>query len=374
MLTGAVRGPYAAPDESDGHAGLPSGIGDGARLRSLLRVRRSRGLARVSRSGPSRHRVGTSSKRPPRSAPSPPGRRRSASGSRPARRPRAGRGRDREGDRVRIRPARPDPSRAGAWTTSPGRRRCADLDVDRRRGIGRSAGPSTRTCRRRANRSVRGASATSPVARVERGAEGDPRATVPRWPTGWRRARRVAVAVRRRARRRRAAMPRTSTMATSQPAIRRFAGRQAELGRPRPGRRAMARSRSGRRRCRIALRRLRCAAVPICTATLAGPAAARMAIHDTTTLHLRRPRPIRGRHGRRARRPGLLPPGAQGRRAGQRRPREGPGRGAGGSASRTSSTRSRRPSPPAAADDHRARGAGRRAVPRRRHGPGLGCR
>ena len=95
-------------------------------------------------------------------------------------------------------------------------------------------------------------------------------------------------------------------------------------------------------------------------------------LHDTTPLHLRRSRSIRGRDGRRAGRARLLPPGSQGRMPSSASDIEkvqvaalaerlddlldavdAPDRGTG-----------RRRA--------RARGAGRRAVPRRRHGAGLG--
>ena len=49
--------------------------------------------------------------------------------------------------------------------------------------------------------------------------------------------------------------------------------------------------------------------------------------HVPPRLHLRWSRPLRRRHGRRARRPDVLPPGQEGRRRRQRRPREDPGGG-----------------------------------------------
>ena len=49
--------------------------------------------------------------------------------------------------------------------------------------------------------------------------------------------------------------------------------------------------------------------------------------HATTSLSLRPARTVRGRHGRPAGRPDVLPPGPRRRPRGERRPREGPGRG-----------------------------------------------
>src|SRR5688572_2006029 len=70
-------------------------------------------------------------------------------------------------------------------------------------------------------------------------------------------------------------MPMTRTRATTQPRIRRSRGDRLNLP-SKPGRRAMARSRSGRSRCRTPCAWFRFALVPIRTTTLVAAAGARM--------------------------------------------------------------------------------------------------